>query len=236
MAQTVTRLQIKDMARLRADMGTSAAPAGSTSDAQANTLLDSEWRDLYRLLAAADPDRFILTDTIATTAGTREYALESDFQRERRVDWVNGTTRVQIFLAPLQEVDRSAVTSATPGNVVFRIIRGGITGSGVRIAFYPDPGTGTYEMEYVTTPGTFANDAATLDCSYGEDNWLAYGLAAALCEREEHDSMAMTFRRRQAEIGAELSAALRQRHMGQPKRIIDVRSQRRVPRERYPLP
>src|SRR5690242_13296949 len=181
MPATLTRLQLRDRARRKAD---------AVNDAHvSDTMLDDEMNDLISVISkevfVVDPDRFTVGASTALT-GIEEYTLPANFMSIRRLDWVQGTTHTLIEPAPLLEMDMSDENGCYPR---YRIIGGGQTGSLERLHIRPDPGTGSYEMWYVTTAPTLTSDIATYDCRFDEHRFVIAGLAAFIAERQQTDSM-----------------------------------------------
>lgn len=219
--RTRTLLELRTGARQLADCVNDA----NIPDAMATDWVNDEIADLWEEVFAADPDRFVAMVTIATTSGTRAYDVPDDFMSIRRIDWLNGGTRIPIEPAPLLEMDTSTdVGGTSPGRVVYRVMGGGLDGSTAQLYLFPDPGTSTYEMWYVTAPALLSGDTDVYDGVAGWERFVMYGVASKMLERQERDST--PFRMEKERARKSIQTMARRRDSGRAKRITDVRSQR----------
>src|SRR5688500_500539 len=92
MARTRTRAQIMASARALADQVGITRNTDAVLAYQINQLIAQLWG----MLVAVDPDRFLVATTISTTAGTKSYTLPAAFMSMRRVAKVVGTHEVPI--------------------------------------------------------------------------------------------------------------------------------------------
>ena len=216
-----TLLQLRTGARQLADcVGDANIP-----DAMVTDWVNDEIADLWEEVFAADPDRYVTVVTIATTSGDRSYDLPDDFMSIRRVDWLNGDARIPIEPAPLLELNTSTDTGGTsPGLVQYRVMGGGLDGSGTQLWLLPDPGTSTYEVWYVTAPALLAADGDELDGVAGWERFVMYGAAAKMLERQERD--AMPFRAEKERARKSIQTMARRRDSGRAKKITDIRTMR----------
>lgn len=222
MPRTRTREQIRDSARQLADQ------VGSTfvTDAAANFWIDQAVAELWDLLLAADPDRYLVTSNVNTTQGTKGYALPADFYKLRGVDLLVGSERYS--LEPYQFAERNryrAEAVAFPASefsgVRYRVQRGGMTGSTGEIRFEPDPGTNTYELHYLQAPQLLTTDGATFDGVAGWEDWVVYTVAIQMMLKEESDPSGLMAER--ARIEQRINRMAADRDMGRAPRIQDVR-------------
>lgn len=229
MPSTITRLQMETRARRKSDTVDDAHIEDDHLHDECNDLIAQVWREIL----VVDPDRLVTMTTLSTTAGTFAYTLPSDFMSIRRLDWVDGTQRRTIEPAPMLELDMSSAGNGNQGDVVYRLIGGGQSGTTERIHLRPDPGTTTYELWYAIAPPVLSTDGATLDCRFGEHAYVIAGLAAFCMERQQDDSS--PFRREQGAALEHVRTMARRRDVGRAKKITDVRSMRDGIR-RYPRP
>jgi hypothetical protein len=227
MAYTITRLQMKNSARRKADGVNDdhlIDDDGVTDylDEECNELIAEIWHEIL----VVDPDRLVDVTTIATTAGTQMYAVPATFMSLRRLDRVDGTRRTMI------ELDMDDV-SGSGNECRYRLVGGGQTGSGERLHLRPDPGTGSYELWYCVAPPVLTADANTFDSRFGEHKFVIAGLAAFIKERQDDDST--PFRILQERARQHVQTMARRRDAGRAKQITDVRSQRDG-RTNYPRP
>lgn len=224
MARTRTRTQIREAARALADqVGTLRC-----TDAQLDYQIDQIVAQLWGKLVAVDPDRYLVSTTISTTSGTKAYALPAGFMSMRRVAKTVGTREYAIEKFGLAEkssgYDYPGFDRAN--GVRYRVWGGGHDGSGVRINFEPDPGTGTYTIYYVAAPELFANDADTFDGVAGWERWVEINLAIWMKERDEEDTGSL--RADVAQIEKTMMVLATQRDAGKAPRVQNVRRRRRT--------
>lgn len=231
MAYLITRLQMKNSARRKADaVDDDHLVDGATDylDEECNELIADIWREIL----VVDPDRLVEVTTIATTSGTQMYALPNNFMSLRRLDLVEGSSRTMIEPAPMLELDMDDLTGG-PTDPRYRLVGGGQTGSGERLHIRPDPGTATYELWYCVAPPVLTADGNTLDSRFGEHKFVIAGLAAFIKERQDDESA--PFRVAQERAREHVRTMARRRDAGRAKQITDVRSQRDG-RRNYPRP
>ena len=101
MARTVTREELRDRVRQRADV----VSDNHCTDAEINDLLNegiSEHWDL--LVSCAPPDYYASSSSISVSAGTEAYSLPADFYRLRAVQVREGSDEYRP-IGPLQDAD-----------------------------------------------------------------------------------------------------------------------------------
>lgn len=220
MPRTRTRADIRNTARLYADM---AATDFVTSD-QANDLINQGLGALWDFLADADPLRLMQTTTVNSTQGTLEYALPSDFHSAIAVDYMSNGTRIEA--KPFSFKERVFGTPSTyhAGYRVparWAIHRSGSTGGDGRLVFDPDPGTATWELHYVFAAPAFADDVTAFDFVNGWDEWVALWVAARMKLKEQQPIAEMLAL--QQPIENNIKNMARKRNAGHARQVQDVR-------------
>lgn len=231
MARTRTRSQIMAAARALADQ------TGTTrcTDAQLAYQINQLIAQLWGKLVAVDPDRYLTTHDLSTTAGTKAYNLTTaaaDFMSMRRVARVDGDREWPIEKYGLAE--KSYYQDDYPGfssftRVRYRVWGTGIDGADCTINFEPDPGTATYRLYYVQAPQvideTAGGDSDTLDGVAGWEAWIEHKLAIWMKERDEEDTSGL--RADVAQIERTMMVLAAQRDAGKAPRVQNVRRRRR---------
>lgn len=225
MPRTRTRLQIRDAARALADQVNGAF----VTDDQANFWIDQAIAALWDKVAIADPDRYLKSSDISTTAGTKSYALPADFYKLRGVELVSGSSRytVERYEFAERNVYQNADVWLIPNertNVRYRIMGGGDDGSTSKIYFEPDPGTNTYTVWYVQAPQLLTSDPDTFDGAGGWEEYVIYDVAAKMAAKEQSDDTAAFCLVQRAEAEARVLAAAPDRDAGQAPRVQDTRT------------
>jgi hypothetical protein len=174
-----TRADIRGLARIRADQDSSTFP----TDTQYNTLIDFAARRVWRdLIKAGWPVNFSSVDKAAT--GTNPITLASG-----TVAFIAGVYRVEgstvTELRRLNEGDRDSLSSQTGTAEFYNVVYDPTNGACLEL--FPIPSSGTYRVKYLTSFGSFANDAATWPGPDGSDEMLAVKAAAAGCRKEGND-------------------------------------------------
>lgn len=229
MARTRTRQALRDDARALADQEDS----DYISDSVANHWINEELAALQSLLIDADPARFMSSTSINATAGTFLYTLPADFEQilmVERVDGNNRATTLDPFVLNAKNDRDNFPFDATPewGPSARYMVRGqGQDGTGVRLWLYPDPGTATYTVYYVTTPPQFdvgaGADAQAIEGGTGWLDWVVFGVAARMATAaEDHETAAMLLTMRR-EVEQRVRHQATQRDAGRPTIPTDVR-------------
>lgn len=231
MSRTRTREQIRDQALILADAVGDEHATGA-ANVYVNALIDQSAALLQDMLAARDPDRYLVRATITTTAGTLEYTLPAAFKKIVRVDW-RPTSGARYRLEPYEITDMhegDVLTDAYPMQARYRVLYSGTDGTGVRLVFDRQPPLPTVEVWYVAAPTVFASDAATIDGVSGWESWIVWDVVASLQIRAQEDPSAAMAER--ARIEAQIKASASSRDAGRPKRVSDTRrgGQSRIPR------
>lgn len=226
MPLTRTRAVLRSRSREIAD----AENDRNIGDTLLNGWIDDAVAEVWRLKVNIDGDTYAVRTTLSTSAGTQNVSLPADFMLLRRLDKQEGSTLRQLVDAPpLLELD---FTNTRGEAQFYRVIGGGAAGAS-SLWILPDPGTATYVLWYIQSPQALANDAATMDCTYGEDEYITNTVATKIANRQDRDPM--PYARRAAAALESIATTLRKRATGRPTRITDVRFTRTTHR-RYPLP
>jgi hypothetical protein len=218
-----TGQQILDEARQLAD----EAESTFITDAVGLDWINQGIALLWGVLAGADALRHYATDTIATTAGTREYALPDDFQSLLAVDWIRGQERQPIRRFQFHERSFGMVPETFEGGapaIRYSVQGQGLDGSAVRLYFDRDPGTHTYEIHYIQCPQLLASLAASYDGVAAWDEWVVYEVAKKMATRAENYELAAFLASTQVQIEQRILAQATERDSGEPAQIQDVRT------------
>lgn len=221
--------QIRTDVRRYADMENSAF----VSDAEIDRLINLGVRALWGLLAKWDIDRPAQHTEIATTAGTREYALPSDFVAVRLVEVLKASGSEDAY--PIQAYNLSEGHTSSTGlwgsafatgeHLRYAIFGQGLDGSETRIRFDPDPEGRYFRVWYLAGPGTLVNDTDTYDGVVGWDDWVALWAAEQLMAKEESDPSLLI--RRRSELSEVIRTIAVSRDVGSAHHVARTRSRRR---------
>lgn len=192
MAYTVTRSDLRTRAKYRAGMENS----DFVTDAEWNTYLQSNLRVLWDMFADVAPPDFVRsTQSITTTPGTSDYALNADFYKLIGVFMVEGTRR-----HPLPKI------------------------SNVELGVYDAP-SGAYSVQvmYFPTCPIFTADSGaggTFDFfGVGWEELLVQMTARDALDKEESDVTSIV--QRIQELKADIRSAA-SRDIGAPEYVTDV--------------
>jgi hypothetical protein len=221
MALTRTRAELRNDARALADQDDS----DFITDAQANHWINQELGELVDMIVAVDPAAWMSTSSISAVAGTFLYTLPADFYQilmVERVDGTNEATTLDPFtLNAKNERGNGSPLDDLPdwGPSTRYMVRGsGVDGTGARLWLYPDPGTKTYTLYYVTAPPSIdtavGGDTQAIDGRAGWLDWVVYGVAIRMKERAEEDANGLRMDRQRIQARIEHMAA--QRDAGRP--------------------
>lgn len=191
MALTVTLLTLRTLVRRRTDQESSSQVA----DAELTAYINMGMRHYVRVLVAANPDFYVLSTTLNTTSGTREYTLPAGFLKVRGVDRVVSADDRRT-LKGFTWVDRNRYLRSTTDEPRYMIRGGGRAGDGVRIVFASDPGTTTagYEVFYLGVPADLSADGDTLDDVLGLSDYVVVYASACVREKLDEQELAMGLR------------------------------------------
>lgn len=183
--------------------------------------------DLWRKLVRASPDRYVVSATLNTTAGTFAYDLEEDFLAIRRVDLMRGAQRLPVepfeFQSAPYYVPDTTIGVSAGIRTRYRVVGQGVDGSTTQIHFDPDPGTNTYTIWYVTTPPVLAADDDVFDGVAGYEDYIVAYAAFRMMVRQDNTETAAFVLAEQNRIESPIVASAANRDVGRAPRIADVR-------------
>lgn len=149
--------------------------------AELDQLINTSYAELYGLLIRHSLHR---TETVysITATGAASYALPTDIFAVLGVFRVDGTA-TKSYMARHDHRKRPD-TGVTGTALTYRVI-------GSSIEFIPVPASGTYEVVYVPTPTTLADDADTLDGVLGWEEYVVVDCAIKILQKEESDATSL---------------------------------------------
>ena len=224
--------QLSDLrasARRYADMESSAF----VTDAEVDAYLNLGVRHLWALLFHEDIDRFVTDTEISTVSGTREYTLPDDFISMRLVEVLASSGSEDAY--PIKAYNLSEGHTTNTGHfgsaysmgesLRYAIYGQGLTGSGTRIRFDPDPGGRTFRIWYVAAPPTLTADGDLFDGVLAWEEWVTLWAAEQMLIKEESDP-SLLIRRRQ-EVTSIIRKVAGSRDVGSAHHVARVRGRRR---------
>jgi len=231
MARTETVENILADARLEADQ----VEGTFVTDAQGIRLASAGYAELYCLLADADPKRFLASSDLTTTADTKEYLLSgaspsiTTFYQLMGVSMVEGDNRYPLERHEWAERydGGDPAYPAMEGAGTYRIIKGGQDGSTVSIAFEPEPGSHTYEIEYIPAPTKLTLVSDTVDGVAGWESYIVHYVAEWMAVKEESFELAAYLNSKMAIVRQRIAKLARQRDAATAPKV-----QRRFSRRR----
>jgi hypothetical protein len=208
MAQTVSLLDLRTEVRRQTD----AVNDPHLLDAELNAWINKGLRVLFGCIIAADPDFYLTTTTISTTAGTQEYALPADFRALRLLALTEAGRSYRLRPFAIEELYRRSSVAAGGGfRPRYRVARNGVDGSAARVLFDVDPGTRTYTLHYVPVPPALAADGDLVDGVLGFDDYaIAYAACRVRRKRDEDPSLELA---EMARVERDVAALAKQRHL-----------------------
>lgn len=221
----------RTLASLRSEARSVCDQVNSTfvTDAEANVWINKAIKRLHGILVSADPTWHWETTAIATSAGTTEYALPSDFHSIIALDYVSGDERYPV--EPYRFQERAFGTLALVDTWGFpraryRILGNGQDGADARLVFDRDPGTGTYELHYVEVQADLAADGDDMDSVEGWDDYVIYDVASKMALKEQDLELAGVLSQNRELVARDIKARAAKRDQNRPGQIQDVRRRR----------
>jgi len=160
--------------------------------------LNDAYREAYGILARSYEDWNLSSKVITTSSGTREYTLETDFMRLRKVYYVRdyGTSSEKeypIRRVAWQETDFAPLFERVPRRFMLR---------GNKIRFYPCPNSVLYYRYYYSAaPTALAASGTDVDFFDGLDRFIVWDAVVKCLIKEKSDpSMAREERDRHLAI------------------------------------
>ncbi len=214
MARLVTLASLKEQARQRADQVNS----GFVSDSELELLINTSLTELYDLLVGAYGEDYFVGDPYAiTSTGVSKYDLPDDFYKlvgvDFKVDSVNWRTMKPFMFA---ERNRGYLSGNSSGDTYKYRLRGS------QIEIRPTPPTGRqFQIHYAPACPVLDDDTDEFDFINGWEEFVILGAAIDMMNKEESDSSALVAKKNT--VAARLSAMKKDRDIGMPMRITDVR-------------
>lgn len=222
MARTRTLDDLIAASRRQADMEVSTF----VSDAEVTFIVNQRIAQLYDMLVAADPDRYIVEDTVTTTSGDPPWTatLPEDFYVLRGVDLQRGRSRYPLEPYQLQEREMFGSTDwpfISRAPMRYRVAGNGIDGVDAALHFDTNPGNSTFVVYYVPNPPILVDGEDVLDGFAAWEDWVIYKTAISLLNKEESDASALE--RECAQIEQRIKHMAAMRDAGSAPQVADVR-------------
>ena len=154
----------------------------SVSDADIDGWLNKGIRVFTGQLQRTDPDMYIVSVTVTTVAGTREYdfadaavfsPVADDFRSIRGMDYADGGQVYTLRSFPwLERNKRGPLVAGIRDLPRYHVARNGTNGASARLTFDIDPSSRVYTMHYLPTPSTLLLDTDELDGVMGWDDYV----------------------------------------------------------------
>ena len=144
----------------------------------------------YDIMVDSFEDYFIEEDTITTVAGTKDYALPTDFYKFMGLDYVESSQIYSCRQFIFKERERlTNLQSGSGRDTKYRVI-----GDNIRLLPIPNSVL-TFTLYYIPTPTLPQDDADTFDFVQGWDTWVKWDCVIKCLNKEESDvSVAMAER------------------------------------------
>jgi hypothetical protein len=213
--QTRTLLELRTEVRQRADMEGSEL----VSDAELTRYINASSAALWdEMIAASEPD-YILSDTIATVAGTNLYQLPDEFYRlapqTPRID-VGGKWRSLRRLAPSDVARMLNDDTGVPSHYKL-----GTISTGDFIGLYPIP-DGVYDVRlyYFRHAEVLVADGDVFGGRNSWEEWIVLDAAIKCLMKEESDVSALVGERER--VMARIRQAAAHIDMNEPSAVVDL--------------
>lgn len=181
-------------------------------------------------ISKADPNRFLVTDSLDTTQGTYEYELPADFWELRGVDYPEGDSVQTLRSFQFEERARRRALGGTEGTGFdlprYRVARSDIDGSAAAILFDIDPGTRRYTLHYLPVPPVLVEDDDAVDDINGLSDYLVAYVSVKV--RNRRDEPADLELRDKAEAERDIASQAPQRHVDGFEKPPSVRRRRHI--------
>jgi hypothetical protein len=222
MARTVT------LAAMRTDVRQRTDQEGSTfvTDAELTVWINAGIAAAWQKFADMDPDRYVVTQDITTTANDSDYLLAADFMAIRTVQDVTASD-FPIELLPMEASEevgfhRHPFRRASR----YRIFGGGITGATASIRLLPVPHAGrTVRVLYVQAPPRLSADGDLYDGIVGLEDYPIEFAAVKVRAKAEEDPTPHLLALQ--EMDRRVSMMVGSRDVGEGHHIARVRRRRR---------
>lgn len=155
MALTVQLSELRTRSLQRAYVPSSGGPITST---EVNSVINTQYRRLYRELARKVPDLFSSSSTITTASGTTSYSKPADWMSTTAILAQDSTNQFR----PLNTITESDLPILSPPTGVYSVIH-----------------------RYVPTPSTLSLDADTIDGICGLDELVVLCTARYIRSKQQ---------------------------------------------------
>lgn len=219
MASTMTRAQLRDAAKQRADM----VNASFVSDAEWNSYIQQSAYELYDLLVQCyGNDYYVATPATITTDGTNDtYSLAADFYKLLGVDLqLTSGQNAYVTLKPFDFVERNRYT--LPNTLgLLGVLSLQYRMRGDKLWFIPLPASGqTVRYFYIPRLTEFASDSSTLD---GISGWTEYVIVdAAIKAKDKEESDVQVLMAQKQGLVQRIQSAAQNRDAGSPAKVADT--------------
>lgn len=143
------------------------------TDGELNGLINVAYKDLYGTLVEKSLHRTETTQTVTATGAT-SYALNADLYSLLNVYWVENGYRRRLR----RFSDRAKPGSADVGVAsTYRV-------KGSTVVFWPNPSSGTYEIDYIPVPGDLVADEDVLDGVLAWEEYVVLEAATQVLQKE----------------------------------------------------
>ncbi len=216
MAATLATLRTR--ARQAADMVNSAF----ISDAEALSMLNASYQELYDIIVDIHEDYFVTTSSFSLTSNDAGVsALPVDFLKLRGLDYLQGSDYLTVL--PFNWANRNTFTSMGSwpdvAGIAYRIM-----GSNIRIE-PNDEATGTYRLWYVPAVTLLSADADVVNTAITRAGWEEYIVVdTAMKMKQKEESDVSTLAGQKSALIRRINSAASNRDADQPLTVTDVRS------------
>lgn len=186
MARTSTLTELIAQVRARTDQEVDGAVDDTAHlTPWINNGIAAFWKEVTK----TDPGWFLVTDTVSTTAGTKEYAVPADCMLIRGVEYESSGTTIELEQFPWQERNHGLSHGFDRGHIQprYHFLRNGIDGTGARLVFRPDPGTRTYTIHYVPNPTKLAAGGDAFDGIAGFEEYVIEYACILVRNKQDED-------------------------------------------------
>lgn len=154
----------------------------SVTDADIDGWINKGIRVFVGQLQRTDPDMYLVSTTVTTVPGVREYDFEdaavfnpvvNDFRAIRGMDYADGGQVYTLRSFPfLERNKRGPLVAGVRDLPRYRVARNGTDGGGARLTFDIDPSSRAYTMHYLPVPTELELDTDGLDGVMGWDDYV----------------------------------------------------------------
>lgn len=218
MAVTATLLQLRNRARLYADMRADTESDAFINGSELTDLINAEIQAIYDdLVAARGHEYYQSTDAISVVSGTSSYALPSDFYQAQKLvlEWSSSDHEI------VQDFQLDEEPELTVLSVWGRGMPKGARIVGSNIQIKPDPTSAvTARLYYVPAFTKLSDDADTFDGVNGWEEAAVLGAAVRMrmIARRDYEDL----QKAKEEVLVRIRRMAADRAANWPKRVRDV--------------